>query len=95
MTLGMSRMAEKTSVKGVSRFRGLERMCSSSSGVGGISGVVRILHHTEAMEQNEPSRKEAKTQLGILPVWPAITIGKMKSEKLANVWPSPVKKLCA
>ena len=41
---------------------------ASSSAVGGISGVVLMLHQTDAMEQTAPTKNEAKTQLGILPV---------------------------
>ena len=49
-------------------FNGSAFIFFSSSSVGGISGVVFILHQTEPIEQTEPRIKEAKTQFGILPV---------------------------
>ena len=62
---------------------------------GGISGVVLMLHQTEPMEQAAPRKKEAKTQVGSLPVLPIKIIGKINKETLASVCPKPVKKLWA
>jgi hypothetical protein len=46
------------------------------------------------MEQMAPKKKEAYTQVGSEPVLPIKIIGKMKRDRLARVWPKPVKKLC-
>jgi hypothetical protein len=41
---------------------------ASSSALGGISGVVLMLHQTDAIEHTAPTKNDAKTQFGILPV---------------------------
>jgi hypothetical protein len=47
----------------------------------------------EPMEQAAPRKKEAKTHVGSLPVFPIKIMGKIKREIFARVWPNPVKKL--
>ena len=88
-------IAFATSVNGENIFIGLAFISASSSSVGGISGVVFILHHTLVIEHIAPNVNDAKTQFGILPVLPIKISGKISKEKLASVCPKPVKKLCA
>ena len=58
-------MAEIISLKGVNIPCLLDRICSSSVAEGGISGVLETDQRTEVIEQNEPTKKDPKTQKGI------------------------------
>ena len=74
----------------------MARSAASSSGLGGISGVLMTDTSTVAIEQTEPRMNDPTTQYGMpASVAPTISVWKMNSETLASVMPNPVKKLCA
>ena len=74
----------------------MARSAASSSGLGGISGVLITDTSTVAIEQTAPSMNDPKTQYGMpASVAPVIRLWKTNSETLASVMPKPVKKLCA
>jgi len=93
---GISTIASQISAIAAPKPPFLARSAASSSGLGGISGVLITDTRTVPIEQTAPRMNEPTTQYGMpASVAPVMKDWKTNSETLASVMPKPVKKLCA